>query len=85
MNTAKALWAMVEGDPRFMRRLHGWLTILWLLAAVPVLLWWRDSIPVLVFISIYANVAGHWAAYQASRVEVKEEVREGALPPEGDD
>lgn len=26
MNTAKSLWAMVQGDPVFMRRVNGWLT-----------------------------------------------------------
>lgn len=29
----------------------------------------RRSVELLVFISVYANVAGHWAAWQAARVE----------------
>jgi hypothetical protein len=41
--------------------------------AIPAVLWWRDSLPFLVFVSVYANVAGHWSSWQASRIEVKAE------------
>jgi hypothetical protein len=60
VNTAKAL-----------RHLHGWLTVAWLAFAAPVLLLpgWKESIALLVFISIYANVAGHFSAWQAARTE----------------
>lgn len=27
----KSLWASVQGDPVFMRRVNGWLTVFWLL------------------------------------------------------
>lgn len=56
---------------RRLRRLHKWLTIGWLAAAVPIMLirGLRESVPLLVFISVYANVAGHWAAWQAARIE----------------
>lgn len=57
-----------------LRRLHAWLTWLWLFSAVPVLLTGlKNSVPLLVFISIYANVAGHFASWQAARVEVKQD------------
>lgn len=36
----------------------------------------KDSIPVLFFISVYANFAGHLSAWQSSKVEVKEEQAE---------
>jgi hypothetical protein len=26
----KTLWASVQGDPKFMRRVNGWLTIFWI-------------------------------------------------------
>jgi hypothetical protein len=53
------------------KRLHAVLTVAWLLFAVPVLLipGWKDSVALLVFISIYANVAGHWSSYQGVRAE----------------
>lgn len=51
--------------------LHKWLTWAWLASAVPVVLikGLRESVPLLVFVSIYANVAGHFAAWQAARAE----------------
>jgi hypothetical protein len=53
-----------------MVRIHLFLTIAWLLFAIPVLATdLRNSVPLLVFISIYANVAGHWSSWQAARVE----------------
>jgi hypothetical protein len=30
VSVAKSLWAVVQGDPVFMRRLNGWLTIFWI-------------------------------------------------------
>lgn len=51
------------------RRLHAILTIVWAAAVVPTMLWWRESILWVAFMSLYANVVGHWGAYQAARVE----------------
>ena len=31
MSLIKTLWASVQGDPVFMRRVNGWLTIFWIL------------------------------------------------------
>lgn len=77
MNTARALWAAVTENPRLLQKLHGWLTILWLVVCLPVLLTpLKDSVPLLVFISIYANVAGHFASWQAARVETRQEAQE---------
>lgn len=52
-----------------MRRLHLALTGLWAATAVPTLTLWRDSILWVAFMSLYANVVGHWSAYQAARAE----------------
>jgi hypothetical protein len=41
----------------------------WLLLALPTLLWWRNSILWVAFMSLYANVAAHWAAAQAAEAE----------------
>ncbi len=50
-------------------RVHLSLTGLWALAVIPTVIWWHDSILWVAFISVYANVATHWGAYQASRAE----------------
>jgi len=76
MNTARALWASIQGDPVFMRKINGYATIFWILNFPPVIViyvWAPDvfkqaSILYLALVSIYANVAGHLAAWQASRI-----------------
>jgi len=34
-NVARSIWASVQGDPVFMRRVNGWLTIFWI-AMIPI-------------------------------------------------
>lgn len=54
---------------RAMARLHLTLTVAWALLAIPTLLWWRNSILWVAFMSLYANVAAHWSAFQGTRAE----------------
>ncbi len=63
---------------RRLLRLHAVLMAVWLLLTIPTLLYWSNSIQWLVWMSIYAIVAGHFAAWQAARVEVLEQEREGS-------
>lgn len=51
------------------RKLHLYLTLLWLALIPPAILWWSESVPFLVMCSVYANLAGHWAAFQAAKAE----------------
>jgi hypothetical protein len=60
------------GDPQWHRRINGWLTVAWALLAVPSMLWWKDSIPYLVGLSVYAVVTGHLASWQSARTEVRQ-------------
>ncbi len=70
----KSLWASVRGDPVFMRRVNGWLTIFWV-AMIPVSIWthWISSVTYVAALSLWALVSGHWSAWQAARVEVRQE------------
>ncbi|WP_394769749.1 hypothetical protein [Lacisediminihabitans sp.] len=70
----KALWASIQGDPIFMRRVNGWLTLFWI-AMIPVSLitHWVNSVVYVSALSLWALVSGHWSAWQAARVEVKQE------------
>jgi hypothetical protein len=52
-----------------LRNVHAALTVVWLILAVPAVLYWRDSVPFLVFVSVYANFVGHWSSWQAARAE----------------
>ena len=54
---------------RVWRVLHLSFTVAWLLAVVPTLLWWRDSVLWVALMSCWANVASHFAAWQAVRAE----------------
>jgi hypothetical protein len=73
MGPLKSLWASVQGDPVFMRRVNGWLTILWI-AMIPVSLvtGWVKSVVYVSALSLWALVSGHWSAWQAARVEVNQ-------------
>jgi hypothetical protein len=82
MNTVKSVWASVQGDPVFMRRLNGWLTIFWI-AMIPISfeLGWLKSVVYVSALSLWALVAGHWSTWQAARVEVTQQ-REAERPIE---
>lgn len=54
---------------RTMLRIHATATVVWLLLAIPTVLLWRNSVAWVAFMSLYANVASHWAAWQATRAE----------------
>lgn len=60
-------------DPTFLRHFHGYATLVWILLIIPSLLWWSESILWVVLMSTWANIAGHWSAWQAARVETKED------------
>jgi uncharacterized membrane protein len=66
------VWQWIE-DPKKFRQLNGWLTILWFIAAFPICVFLANSVPFLVFISVYAVVTGHLATWQAARVEERQE------------
>jgi hypothetical protein len=66
-------WDRFQNDPVFMRKLNGWLAVIWLAASLPICIFLASSVPFLVFVSVYAVVTGHWSTWQASRVEVRQE------------
>lgn len=62
-----ARWA---ADPRMLRHFHA--VAAWFFAVqIPVALFTglKDSVPYLVFLSLWALVAAHWSAWQATRAE----------------
>lgn len=58
---------------RIMLRCNLALTGVWGVLIVPTLLWWKQSVLWVALMSLYANIVGHWSAYQASRAEVQAE------------
>ncbi len=75
MNTmVKSVWASVQGDPVFMRRVNGWFTLLWILMIpVSIVTGWIHSVTYVAALSIWALVTGHWSTWQAARVEVTQQ------------
>jgi hypothetical protein len=53
----KAFAAFVS--PMFQFRLNLVMAVVWALLFIPGLISWRESVPFLVFVSIYANFVGH--------------------------
>src|SRR6476469_9826177 len=74
MTAVKSVWASVQGDPVFMRRLNGWLTLFWV-AMIPISyeLGWLKSVVYVSALSLWALVASHWSTWQAARVEVTQQ------------
>jgi hypothetical protein len=65
---------MVQGDSVFMRRVNGWFTIFWLvMIPVSIATGWISSVTYVAALSLWALVSGHWAAWHAARVEVRQE------------
>ena len=74
MNATKSLWAMVQSDPKFMRRVNGWLAIFWVvMIPISLMTGWVSSVTYVSALSLWALVSGHWSAWQAARVEVEQE------------
>ena len=71
MNVIKSLWASVQGNPAFMRKVNGWFTVLWIaMIPVSIFLGLLSSVAYVSALSLWALVSGHWSAWQAARVEV---------------
>jgi len=69
-----SIWESVQGDPVFMRRVNGWLTMFWLvMIPVSLVTGWVKSVVYVSALSLWALVSGHWSAWQAARVEVAQE------------
>ena len=49
------------------------MTLVWGLALIPTLLWLKDSILWVAFMSLYANIVGHFSAWVAARAEKSSE------------
>ena len=86
MRVVSSIWASVQGDPVFMRRVNGWLTMSWLtMIPISYAMGWLNSVVYVSALSLWALVSGHWSAWQAARVEVaqrKELERQKAEPVE---
>ena len=73
-SVARSIWTSLQGDPAFMRRLNGWLTIFWIvMIPVSLAMGWLKSVTYVSALSLWALVSGHWSTWQAARVEVTQQ------------
>jgi hypothetical protein len=49
--------------------IHATLTLVWVVLALPTLLWWRESVLWVALMSLWANIASHWAAREAAKAK----------------
>jgi hypothetical protein len=83
VHIVRSLWASVQRDPSFMRRVNGWLTMFWI-AMIPVSyeLGWLRSVTYVSALSLWALVTGHWSTWQAARVEETQQQEAAKLAAE---
>lgn len=61
-------------SPQAMRRINGVLTIFWLIMIpISIITGWISSVTYVAALSLWALVSGHWSAWQAARVEVRQD------------
>jgi len=54
--------------------MNGWLTIFWIvMIPISLVTGWIASVTYVAVLSLWALVSGHWAAWQAARVEVHQD------------
>ena len=49
--------------------IHTALTLVWVVLVLPTLFWWRDSVQWVALMSLWANIASHWAAREAAKAK----------------
>lgn len=57
------------GDPTKWRHFHAAMTLVWAASVIPTLLWWRNSVLWIALLSVWANMAAHFGAWQGARAE----------------
>jgi hypothetical protein len=56
-------------DPKAWKKFHLAATFIWAMLVIPTALFWNESVLWIGLISCYANMVGHFSAWQASRAE----------------
>lgn len=62
------------GRPEFLQSFHGWGTVFWfILWGAAAFFGWLKQVQFVSHISMIALILGSWSAWQATRVEVKQD------------
>lgn len=66
-------------DPEFAQKIHGWFTVVWFLASIPLALAFGTLVIFVSWLSLYAIVVSHWSSWQATRTEVAQDRNDKAI------
>ena len=66
--------------PALIKRCHLVAAVMWVILAIPSLIWWKNSVLWVILISIYANIVGHLSGYSAARADEAAEENENSAP-----
>jgi len=50
-------------------KFHFVMMITWALLGIPTVIWWKESILWVAFMSLWANIASHFGAWDGARAE----------------
>lgn len=56
-------------NPVALGRFSGWECLFWSVASFPIVIWFQNSIPLLVFISVYAIIRTSFSDWQGYKAE----------------
>ena len=62
--------------PALIKRCHLVAAVMWVILAIPSLIWWKNSVLWVILISIYANIVGHLSGYSAAGADQAAEENE---------
>ncbi|MEL4016088.1 hypothetical protein [Dryocola clanedunensis] len=62
--------------PKLIKKMHLGAAFLWVILAIPSVIWWKNSVLWVIIISIYANIVGHLSGYTAARADEAAEENE---------
>lgn len=62
-----------DPNPKSLVKFHFFAMIVWGTMAIPTILYWKESILWVAFMSLYANFVGHFSGWDAARAEQKQD------------
>jgi hypothetical protein len=60
----------------FQVHFHKWATLAWIALTIPTLLVWKESILWVALMSVWANIAAHWSAFEGAAAKAAQEEEE---------
>lgn len=54
------------------RYYHAVMMVVWALLVIPTLIWWKDSVLWVAFLSLYANFGAEFGAWHASTTQLEQ-------------